>query len=136
MSLRTEDSFYVHLLLDARNLFVNSANILEIPENCQLAVVSLALPKTFDNSVEYIQLSSNLVDRTPWDHRQLLLSIPAHNNDLSKALIHEPPNLQYHAGVAGRWREFGFRVTDEYGKVIEFDGGTVMVVLHFKWKKD
>jgi hypothetical protein len=121
--------FYLEVILEANNLN-SSLGIAKCVANAKVAVVSLAVPKTFDNTTEYIQLLANFV-APQINGKKLLLTSPVHDNDMSKALICEPVNLQYRSVCCDVIQDLSFTLLDENDSVIEFDDGKLMLVLHF-----
>jgi hypothetical protein len=121
--------FHLDVLLDANNLNT-SLGIAKGVANVKVAVVSLAVPKTFDNTTEYIQLLANFV-APQINGKKLLFTSPVHDSDMSKALICEPVNLQYRNVGFDVIQDLSFTLLDENDSVIEFDDGKVMLVLHF-----
>ena len=69
-------AFYLDFLLDVNNLQSSLAYPVAVA-GYEVAVVSLGVPKTFDNTVEYIRLQANFISTQPfYDGRSLLVTTP------------------------------------------------------------
>ena len=127
-------SFYLDFLLDVSDLKSSLAYPVAIA-GYEVAVVSLAVPKTFDNTIEFIRLQANFISTQPfYDGRSLLLSTPVHDSHDGKYFIYEPPNPQYRPVCGGPLTDIRFSLLDENDKTITFEMGKVLVVLHFRLK--
>jgi hypothetical protein len=121
--------FYLDIFLDANELNTSLGNAKTVA-NYKVAIVSLALPKTFDNTIEYLKLLANFV--TPqMGGKKLLFTSAVHDTDRSKSLICEPVNLQYRNVCSDVIQGLSFNLLDEQDRPIHFDSGKVMLVLHF-----
>ena len=127
-------AFYLDFLLDVNNLQSSLAYPVVVA-GYEVAVVSLAVPKTFDNTVEFIRLQANFISTQPfYDGRNLLLTTPVHDSHDGKYFIYEPPNPQYRPVFGGPLTDIRFTLLDENDKPISFEIGKILVVLHFKPK--
>ena len=125
-------SFYLDFLLDVSDLQSSLAYPVGVA-GYEVAVVSLAVPKTFDNTVEYIRLQANFISTQPfYDGRSLLLTTPVHDTHDGKSFIYEPPNPQYRPVCCGPLTDIRFSLLDEKDKPISFENGKILVVLHFR----
>ena len=127
-------AFYLDFLLDVNNLQSSLAYPVAVV-GYEVAVVSLGVPKTFDNTVEYIRLSANFISTQPfYDGRSLLLTTPVQDTHDGKTFIYEPSNPQYRPVCGGPLTDIRFSFLDEKDKPISFDEGKALVVLHFRPK--
>lgn len=126
--------FYINLLLSPDNLSASLVRSIEV-QNYEVGVVRVCLPKTFNNTIHYISLKSNIVvPQFFYDGQKLLTIMPVHNTDMSPLFIHEPSHVQYHAIPSSTIRDIVFALYDENDNPIDFANGKILVVLHFKNK--
>ena len=128
-------SFYIDLILDADNLSCSVAYPLDLA-GYEVAVKYLAIPKTFENTTEIVQLRSSMVTAYPFfDSKDNLLTAAVHDTHYSKHFIHEPVSPQYRPVSCGRLYDMRFTIVDEKEKALEIPEGKVIITLHFRQGK-
>jgi len=128
-------SFYIDLLLHSDHLSSSVAYPLDLA-GYEVAVTYLALPKTFDNTTEIVQLRSNFVANYPFfDARGSLLTAAVHDSHMGKHFIHEPINPQYRPVSCGWLTDMRFTLVDDKEKPVEFEEGKIIIILHFRHGK-
>lgn len=124
-------AFYLDFLLDVSDPTAQLAYPVNVV-GYDVAAIVFAIPKTFNNTVEFARLRANFVSTQPfYDGQNLLLTTAIHDSHRGKIFTYEPVNPQYRPMSCRVLTDIRFAVVDEKNEPIEFDSGKMLVVLHF-----
>jgi len=125
---------HIDLLLKVTDLSKSLPYSLDVSDS-EVALLSLSIPKTFENSISYMKVRANFIASQAMNEGQKLLSIvPTHDNDSSLHLLYEPRTPIFRETVGGCISSLDFEIFDENNQAIDFSEGEIMIILCFRKK--
>jgi hypothetical protein len=118
------------------DLFLNANDIKEVvlPRLTMMpyfvALHRMVLPKTFDDSIRFIKVMCNIVERNVFGEN-VLCTVPVHKNDMSPDFIFEPVNLKYLPLSTTQFQRIHFDFYNENNKQVVFESGKILISLVF-----
>ena len=129
---------YLDLILDAKQPYVALPDAIDVAEY-EVGICHLAVPKTFNNTITHISVQSGVIDQQ-YKGQRTLYTLTVHDAHRGPSLLVEPVHIQYRQFSVQHLKDISLTLLDQDGKLVEFDGGKILLVLHLRskltWKED